>query len=115
MVYAGISPDTGKAMYTTPSDAPGGRPYDFDKARAYSAALWECDHKDWRVPTRGELNVLLQNRAAIGGFNETGSHPAGWYWSSSLFVTSHAWTQRFSDGSQDIYFRIYVSSLRCVR
>ena len=36
------------------------------------------------MPTKEELNVLFNNRAEIGGFNETGSDPAGWYWSSSL-------------------------------
>jgi hypothetical protein len=107
-VYAGVSQDTGKAMYATPADAP--LTYTFNQAQKYAAKLDAHGHQDWRVPTKGELNVLFQNRAAIGGFDISGSNPAGWYWSSSQDDYS-AWGQRFSDGHQ------YNddSSLRCVR
>jgi hypothetical protein len=33
------------------------------------------------MPTKSELNVLFNNRAAIGGFDLSGSEPSGWYWS----------------------------------
>jgi hypothetical protein len=70
---------------------------------------------EWYLPSRDELNVLYTNRAAIGGFNESGSHPAGWYWSSS--ETNHAcpWAQRFSDGLQSYCYKNYGLSVRCVR
>jgi hypothetical protein len=110
-VYAGISPDTNKAMYATPADAP--LTYTFNQAQKYAEKLDAHGHKDWRAPTKGELNVLFQNRAAIGGFNETGSNPAGWYWSSSPSY-DYGWAQRFSDGGQYSY-RGLDSSLRCVR
>jgi hypothetical protein len=109
-IHAGISPVTGKPMYTTPKDAP--LTYTFDQAQAYCAAL-DTGNKDWRVPTKAELNVLFQNRDAIGGFDTTGSIPAGWYWSSSRY-TFTAWAQRFSDGFQDYGSKTYASSLRCV-
>src|SRR5712691_7330547 len=80
-VYAGISPATNEPMYATPNDAP--LTYTFNQAQKYAAKLDAHGHHDWRVPTKGELNVLFQNRAAIGGFDESGSDPAGWYWSSS--------------------------------
>ncbi len=67
------------------------------------------------MPTKGELNVLYNNRAAIGGFDVTGSYPAGWYWSSSQYNTNYAWDQRFSDGDQNYYHKNLDSSLRCVR
>ena len=82
---------------------------------AYAAKLDAHGHDDWRVPTKGELNVLFQNRAAIGGFDVSGSSPAGWYWSSSQSGYFDAWDQRFSDGSQDDDGKDSVSSLRCVR
>src|SRR5437868_4494417 len=69
-VYAGISPDTGKPMYTTPADAP--LTYTFNQAQKYAANVDEHDHQDWRVPTTGELKVLFDKRAAIGGFNLDG-------------------------------------------
>jgi Protein of unknown function (DUF1566) len=115
-VYAGISPGTQKPMYTTKADAPG--VYTLDKAAAYCSALNADSHKDWRLPTKAELNVLYQNRnrgQLKGTFNETGSGPAGWYWSSSQTDDICAWGQRFSDGDQYYYGRSYYSSLRCVR
>ncbi len=112
-VYAGVSPDTGKAMYTTPADAK--LTYTFNQARKYAAALDSYGHHDWRVPTRNELNVLFQNRAAIGGFNISGVRPAGWYWASSPGTNLFGWAQRFSGGNRDYTTGILVSSLRCVR
>src|ERR1700681_744184 len=111
-VYAGISPDTGKAMYATPKDAP--LTYAFNQAQKYAAKLDAHGHQDWRAPTKGELNVLFQNRAAIGGFDESGSNPAGWYWSSSQNLII-AWAQRLSEGLQSNSLKGSVSSLRCVQ
>jgi hypothetical protein len=80
-VYAGRSPDTGEPMYASPVDAP--LTMTFNEAAGYAKKLnqeqYLC-HNDWRVPTRAELNVLFNNRAAIGGFNVSGSYPAGCYW-----------------------------------
>jgi hypothetical protein len=112
-VYAGISPDTNRPMYATPADAP--LTYTFNQAQKYAEKLDAHGHKDWRAPTKGELNVLFQHRAAIGGFNETGSDPAGWYWSSSPGYDVLGWAQRFSYGYQNGYYRGYASSLPCVR
>ncbi|HUZ46756.1 MAG TPA: DUF1566 domain-containing protein [Terriglobia bacterium] len=115
-IYAGISPDTGKAMYATPRDASG--VYDFNEAAKYASKLDAHGHKDWRLPTKNELNVLYQNRdkgKLKGTFNETGSYPAGWYWSSSQTYYNGAWAQRFSDGVQHSNGRYGGSSLRCVR
>jgi Protein of unknown function (DUF1566) len=112
-VYAGISPDTGKAMYATPKDAP--LTEKFNDARKYATKLNAHGHKDWRVPTKGELNLLFQNRAAIGRFDKTGRPPAVSYWSSSQAGIHDAWAQRFSDGEQDCNPQCFYSSLRCVR
>jgi hypothetical protein len=111
-IFAGFSPDTNKPMYVTPADAP--LTYTFNQAKEYAANLDANGHKDWRAPTKGELNVLFKNRAAIGGFNETGSYPAGWYWSSSQNGAG-AWAQRFSDGFKYHGDKGNVSSVRCVR
>src|SRR5947209_1751727 len=113
-IYAGISPDTGKPMYTTRADAP--LTYSFNQAQKCATTLHAYGNLDWRVPTKGELNVLFQNRAAIGGVDESGSDPDGWYWSSSHFGnTDFVWDQRFSDGFQNYGSKGIVSSLRCVR
>ena len=114
-IFAGISPETNIPMYTTPRDA--GLTYTFNEAQKYAGGLNKTkahDHDDWRVPTKKELDVLFNNRAAIGGFDETGSYPAGRYWSSSQ-NNYGAWAQRFSDGNQLDYYKVNDSSLRCVR
>jgi len=112
-VYAGVSPDTGKAMFATPEDAP--LTMKWKAAMKYAKDLDAYGHQDWRVPTKDELNVLFNNRAAIGGFNVTGSNPAGWYWSSSTNDVWDAWAQRFSDGHQFFNYKDLHSSVRCVR
>jgi len=82
-VLVGISPDTNKPMYATPADA--SLTMTFNEAQEYAAKLDAHGHKDWRVPTKAELNVLFNDRAAVGGFDISGSIPAGWYWSASPF------------------------------
>jgi hypothetical protein len=112
-IYAGESPDTGEAMYVTPTDAP--LTMTFNKASEYANLLHAHGHRDWRLPTRIELDTLFNNRAAIGGFNVSGSYPAGWYWSATPSLKWSAWCQRFSDGAQGYYGKDYRSSVRCVR
>jgi hypothetical protein len=107
-VYAGVSPDTGEAMYAMPHDAR--LTYSFNQARKYAAKLDEHGHHDWRVPTKGELNRLFQHRAAIGGFSKS-----EWYGSSSQDIYIDRWDQRFSDGYQFNNLKYYAQSLRCVR
>jgi hypothetical protein len=112
-VFAGISPDTNKPMYVTPADA--SLTMSFNEAQVYAASIIAHGHRDWRLPTQAELNVLFNNRAAIGGFEVTSSKPAGWYWSASPYNKSDAWGQRFSDGLQLHGTKDYHSSVRPVR
>ena len=112
-VYAGISPDSGKPLYTTPADAP--RTMQRRAAMKYAAKLDAHGHTDWRVPTKAELNVLFNNRAAIGGFKVSGSNPAGWYWSSTESYDRTWDIRRFSDGTEGWNYEANWSSLRCVR
>jgi hypothetical protein len=113
-IYAGVSPDTGRPMYTTPVGAP--LTMKWKHALGDAAALNAHGHQDWRVPSKGELNVLFNNRAAIGGFDESGSYPGGWYWSSTASHGDAAWGQRFSvAGAQYVAGEGHKSSLRCVR
>jgi hypothetical protein len=112
-VYAGISPDTGRAFYAAANDEP--ELLMWGEALERAARKDAHGHKDWRVPTAGELNVLFNNRASIGGFNESDSFPAGWYWSSSDYINYYARNQRFSDGKQYLSSQTSVLSVRCVR
>jgi hypothetical protein len=110
-VYAGISPDTHKPIYTTPADAPG--VYSWREGTAYCTNLTAGEHKDWRVPPRSELSMMFNNHAAIGGFDQSDTN-SGWYLSSSR-AGLRAWHQRFKDGAQLRLSNFNVSSLRCVR
>ena len=109
-VFAGSL--NGKPIYAAPADAP--LTHTFNQAQEYVATLDAHGDQDWRVPTKDELNVMFQNRAAIGGFYVIGSGPAAWYWSSTEDGID-AWVQRFSDGHQGWDFKNAFSSLRCVR
>jgi hypothetical protein len=112
-VYAGISPDTNKPMYATTADAP--LTLKFNKATEYAAQLDAHGHRDWHLPTKNELNALFNNRAAIGGFDISGSYPASWYWSATPDNKWDAWGQRFSDGWQNCNRKVDDSPVRLVR
>lgn len=73
---------------------------------------------DWYLPARDELDLLYTNKdegVLSGSFNESGSFPAGWYWSSSEYNNVDARDQRFSDGYQSYYSKNDGLSVRCVR
>src|SRR5947209_16392862 len=111
-VYAGISPDTGKPMYTTPTDAPMTMKLTmkWQQAMAGAKGLDAHGRKDWRVPTQGELNVLFENHACIGGFE-----PGGGYWSSTEHGDCCAVEQIFTRGTWVVLNKFMDASLRCVR
>ncbi len=108
-IYAGISPDTHKPMYARPKDESG--TYTFNEAAKQGKNIGD----GFRVPTQNELNVLYDNRnkgKLKGTFNETGSDPAGWYWSSTPYGNSLPWAQRFSDGYQNYGGRLIAWAQR---
>lgn len=112
--YGGISPHTGgRRFYVAAQHAP--LLMSWRDAQQYAEASDAHGHKDWRLPTRDELDVLFNNRAIIGGFDTSGSFPASHYWSSTEYVGDFAWFQRFSDGYQRSYVKDNVLSVRCVR
>jgi hypothetical protein len=117
-IYVGVSPDNGRAMYAMPADAPLTMTFNEAAEHAKTANSMKANgHDDWRVPTRKELNVLFNNRAAIGGFNVSGYdiNPPNWHWSATPNDQWNAWGQRFSDGLQGYYDKDFHSSVRLVR
>ena len=94
-----------------------GTPAPYDAAE-YCDGLSAHGYDDWYLPAQDELNVLYTNKNTgdlNGTFNETGSFPAGWYWSSSERNNTTARYQRFSDGTQLNYGKLYALAVRCVR
>jgi hypothetical protein len=83
----------------------------------YHAAARYCDrlnyggYTDWYLPNRFELNLMWTNRTSLPGLVTSGS----WYWSSTEYVNSHVWLQRFSDGNQSATGTFIVNLVRCVR
>ena len=97
-VYAGISPDTKKPMYAMTHDLRWDTLEDTERTVHIANSPESYGHSDWRLPTKGELNALFNNRAAIGGFAQRSAYD-DWHWSSSS-EGGGRWAQRFSNGDQ---------------
>lgn len=80
-VYAGVSPDTGTAMYALAVDEAG--ELTFQEAQERANVLSRESGQSYRVPSAAELTVLFNNRSAIGGFDESGAYPRGYYRSAT--------------------------------
>jgi hypothetical protein len=107
-IYAGISPDTGQTLCTTPRDE--------RLIYTFKEALERASNLEMRVPSERELALLFQNRAFIGGFREdNGGNPSGYYWSREEDDSLGAWAQCIHDGSQRIALKDENLSLRLVR
>ena len=65
---------------------------------------------EWRLPTKDELNMLYENKEEIGGFSNK-----FFYWSSTEFDFSSAWTQNFLLGYQGTNNKDNVTYVRAVR
>jgi hypothetical protein len=74
-------------------------------------------YKDWFLPSKDELNLIYQNlkRKGLGDFNYYAPGSVWAYWSSSETSDYYAWSQDFSDGSQDREPRDYTRFVRAVR
>lgn len=109
---------TGEANTAFLVGATGEPDYPFAAAE-YCDGLSAHGYSDWYLPAQDELNVLYTNKntgALNGTFNETGSYPAGYYWSSSEYGNVSARFQRFSDGAQHFnYVKDDGLAVRCVR
>lgn len=93
---------------TSPSPAP------YVAAR-HCDALAAQGKNDWYLPAQDELDLMYDNRSAIGGFNTSGIHPAGYYWSSSEASGGVTRAILFSDGTLNGLNRDDPVSVRCVR
>lgn len=65
--------------------------------------------RDWRMPTKYELNEMYTQRIAIGGF------AINWYWSSSEGTSLIAWLQNFNGVNQGNANKDYSNYVRAVR
>jgi len=65
--------------------------------------------RDWRIPTKYELNEMYTQQIMIGGFTNSR------YWSSSEYTYNFAWYKNFNDGFQNGYNKAAPSFVRAVR
>jgi hypothetical protein len=67
-------------------------------------------YNDWFLPSLNELNLMYQQRSAIGNFLPD------FYWCSSEYNANNAWTQEFSNGNQYNFNKSYETlRVRAIR
>jgi len=90
----------------------------WDSAVAAAGSFTGGGFTDWRLPDRGELDLMFHNlhRKGLGGFHAS-SADTSWYWSSEEESTIHAWGQRFwgSLTVQDFWLKSENDRTRAVR
>jgi len=62
-------------------------------ADAYTVTVSDVVYDDWYLPSKNELNNLRDKRVTVGGFANY------YYWSSSQYNASNAWSHNFSQVS----------------
>lgn len=113
-VAAGTAPGYGAACHTGQYNSAfiagftgTGAPY---AAARYCEELVENGFDDWYLPSQAELDILYDNRVAIGNF------AAASYWSSSeSTVNSDALLRNFSTGDRTAATKDTTANIRCVR
>ena len=77
---------------------------------ASNAATYELNgFDDWFLPSKGELDLLYQEKAVVGVFVDP------YYWSSTEHDSGLAWFQSFSNGLHYVDFRNDTLRVRAVR
>ena len=64
---------------------------------------------DWRMPSKRELELLYEQKDAVGGFSNN------YYWSSTEIDNGHAWEQNFGSGNQYNFNKYDSNVVRAVR
>ncbi len=76
----------------------------------YSVTVSAVTYGDWYLPSKYELNLMYLQKAVVGGFADRS------YWSSSENDSTTAWTQDFTNGTQQNWqlkdFGHYVRAIR---
>lgn len=74
----------------------------FDEAQQF------CQAEGGRCPTIDELTGIFLNKNKINAALKAANLPElkeSWYWSSTEYLSSTAWTLRMSDGYRDWYYK----------
>jgi hypothetical protein len=106
-LYAGEI-NTALILATQIADNPAGN-FAAKVCADYSVSDGGVTYGDWYLPSKYELNLLYQQKAAIGGFAND------YYWSSTESGTGFAWLQNFSNGVQSSPNKSSTNYVRAVR
>ncbi|MDO8454124.1 MAG: DUF1566 domain-containing protein [Sulfurimonas sp.] len=88
------------------------------EAQEYCSKLAVGLQKDFRIPTLGELQTLVDYKhfkpAMVEGFTSVANEV---YWSSTPFMddADKVWAINFRDGKTDIIAKSYDRHVRCVK
>ena len=103
-----------------PSDGIMVQKNDISSGANWNAAKSLCEasriggYSDWRLPTKGELQTLYNQRNTIGGFST--SQSVSWYWSGTQYSTySSYYAQDFYDGHVSYWSSSNTYRVRAVR
>ncbi len=97
----------------------------WDEAKKWAAALDYAGHRDWRLPTKDELEQFAKKGGSspaewFNNSNEFNSVQSYGYWSSTANAggTTYAWNISMSNGNVYDSFKTfsrYVWPVRCCR
>ncbi len=112
-IFAGMSPDTKEAMYLAPADET--LMMSFKKALARAEELSSDTGQNYRVPSEAELDVIFNNRAAIGGLDTMSGGACSLYRSSTPGRDFTAKILDFSRGEKRSVWKSSTLAVRLVR
>ena len=101
----GTAIGTGLTNTNTIIAAQGSGSYAASIARDYNGG----GYTDWFLPSKDELNILYENKFAIGGFTDY------YYWSSTEIDDVNAWEQDLGSGGQYDDEKRLTDNVRAVR
>ncbi len=102
-VYTGMS-NTNKIIANQ-----GAGSYAAQLCADYSVTVNNEYYDDWYLPSKYELNLLYQQKSAVGGFSST------YYWSSLEHDAISTWRQTFDVGYQYYGSKTSAGGVRAVR
>jgi len=91
-----------------------GRQMSWDEAMSWAHEVEIGGHKDWRLPTKEELETFIKSGGAkpeeyftSTGFVDVPSPSTSWYWSSTSFAdrSNYTWIVALWDGSPSYDFK----------
>lgn len=95
-VTGATNPNDGRANTITAATG-----YSDTRAARYCYFMRYNGYEDWYLPARNELNLFWTNRSLLSMNPAVGILTSGqYYFSSSEYSATHAYAQRFNDGTQ---------------